>query len=118
MPSTSASRPRGSDELAVEAWGQGLMVGSLMVMIAVTLVNMRNGVLLHKLIVAEVGLPSRLVNPASVLTSLAYSSDFPWHVHFPARPGIRLVSFNHSHWPECLLVSSQSDRLAETPAVL
>jgi hypothetical protein len=54
MPSITAKRPDGSDGLAVEAWGQGLMVGSLIVMIAVTVANMKMNVLLHKLIAAEV----------------------------------------------------------------
>ncbi|KAL2787699.1 hypothetical protein BJX66DRAFT_341010 [Aspergillus keveii] len=53
MPSITAKRPEGSDGLAVEAWGQGLMVGSLIVMIAVTVANMKMNVLLHKLIAAE-----------------------------------------------------------------
>lgn len=54
MPSIIATRPDGSDGLAVEAWGQGLMVGSLIVMMAATVANMKRGVLLHKLIAAEV----------------------------------------------------------------
>jgi hypothetical protein len=36
MLSITATRPEGSDRLAVEAWGKGLIVGSLIVMIAVT----------------------------------------------------------------------------------
>jgi hypothetical protein len=54
MPSITATRPEGSNGLALEAWGQGLMVGSLIVMIAVTVANMKVNVLLHKLIAAEV----------------------------------------------------------------
>jgi hypothetical protein len=48
-------RPRDPDILVMEAWGQGFLVGSLVVMIAITAANMKKGVLLHKLIVAEVG---------------------------------------------------------------
>lgn len=40
--------------LVLEAWSQGLMTGSLVIMAAVTLANMRRGVLLHKLILLEV----------------------------------------------------------------
>jgi hypothetical protein len=36
MLSITATRPEGSDRLAVEAWGKELIVGSLIVMIAVT----------------------------------------------------------------------------------
>lgn len=39
----------------VESWGQGLIVGSLMIMACVTISNMRKGVLLHKIIFCEVG---------------------------------------------------------------
>jgi hypothetical protein len=40
--------------LVLEAWSQGLMTGSLVIMAAVTVANMRPGVLLHKLILLEV----------------------------------------------------------------
>ncbi|KAH4103613.1 hypothetical protein HBH98_011110 [Parastagonospora nodorum] len=40
-------------ELILEAWAQGLLVGSLVILIAITLANMRRGVLLHKLILLE-----------------------------------------------------------------
>ncbi|CEJ59671.1 hypothetical protein PMG11_08285 [Penicillium brasilianum] len=39
--------------LILEAWSQGLMTGSLLIMAAVTYANMRPGVLLHKLILLE-----------------------------------------------------------------
>jgi hypothetical protein len=42
--------------LILEAWSQGLMTGSLLIMAAVTYANMRPGVLLHKLILLEVSL--------------------------------------------------------------
>lgn len=34
--------------LIIEAWSQGYLVGSLIIMIFITLANMRRGVLLHK----------------------------------------------------------------------
>ena len=49
------SRPTDPDGLVLEAWGQGLMFGSLLVMAAVTVANIKKHVLLHKLIFAEVG---------------------------------------------------------------
>lgn len=48
------TRPTTSGGLVLEAWGEGLMVGSLLVMAAITISNMRKNVLLHKLILAEV----------------------------------------------------------------
>ena len=66
-------RPIDPDGLVLEAWGQGLMVGSLLVMAAVTVANMKRHVLLHKLIFAEVGY-SRLVYsfPFADVHKLAY----------------------------------------------
>jgi hypothetical protein len=38
----------------VEAWGQGFMVGAIVILILITVSNMRSGILLHKLILLEV----------------------------------------------------------------
>ncbi|ORY15470.1 hypothetical protein BCR34DRAFT_622885 [Clohesyomyces aquaticus] len=43
-------RPTNPDGLVLEAWAQGYMVGSLIIMACITLANMRKGNLLHKLI--------------------------------------------------------------------
>jgi hypothetical protein len=50
-------RPTDPDGLVLEAWGQGLMVGSLVVMTAVIVANMKRHILLHKLILVEVRCP-------------------------------------------------------------
>lgn len=50
----TAQRPVDPAALILEAWSQGLMTGSLVIMAAVTYANMRPGVLLHKLILLEV----------------------------------------------------------------
>ncbi|KAF7719830.1 Uncharacterized protein PECH_007784 [Penicillium ucsense] len=50
--SDHTGRPTG-DGLVLEAWGQGLMIGSLLIMAAITLANMKKHILLHKLILAE-----------------------------------------------------------------
>ncbi|EEA21153.1 hypothetical protein TMatcc_001155 [Talaromyces marneffei ATCC 18224] len=47
------NRPTELDALVLEAWGQSLMVGALVVMAALTVANMRKSVLLHNLILAE-----------------------------------------------------------------
>lgn len=51
--SERVNRPTEPDALVLEAWGQGLLVGALLVMFAITIANMRKRVLLHKLILAE-----------------------------------------------------------------
>lgn len=48
-------KPSGSVNLALEAWSEGLVIGALIIMTGITTANMRHGVLLHKLILAEVG---------------------------------------------------------------
>jgi hypothetical protein len=50
----NVQRPVNGSALILEAWSQGLMTGSLVIMAAVTYANMRPGVLLHKLILLEV----------------------------------------------------------------
>jgi len=47
-------KPTAPLDLIVEAWAQGYMVGSLIIMACVTIANMRRNVLLHKLILVEV----------------------------------------------------------------
>ena len=42
------SKPSDPNALILEAWAQGYLVGSLIIMAFITLANMRRGVLLHK----------------------------------------------------------------------
>ncbi|GAB7362112.1 hypothetical protein MBLNU230_g2140t1 [Neophaeotheca triangularis] len=46
-------KPNTVDGAIIEAWAQGYMIGSLIIMAVLTLANMRRGVLLHKLILVE-----------------------------------------------------------------
>ncbi|KAF1814579.1 hypothetical protein P152DRAFT_279732 [Eremomyces bilateralis CBS 781.70] len=50
---SGAQKPTDPHGLVLEGWAQGYMVGSLIVMICITIANMRKGVLLHKLILLE-----------------------------------------------------------------
>ncbi|KIW02365.1 uncharacterized protein PV09_06187 [Verruconis gallopava] len=52
-------KPAGSDGAILESWAQGFMVGALLIMAAITISNMRRGVVLHKLILIELcfGMP-------------------------------------------------------------
>ena len=47
-------KPTRPEQITLESWSQGFMVGSLIIMAAITLGNMRSGVMLHKLILIEV----------------------------------------------------------------
>ncbi|KAF2103425.1 hypothetical protein NA57DRAFT_33219 [Rhizodiscina lignyota] len=46
-------KPTNPHGLVLEAWAQGYMVGSLIIMAAIAVANMRKGVILHKLILIE-----------------------------------------------------------------
>lgn len=48
------NKPTDPDGLILEAWAQGYMVGSIIILVCITVSNMRRGVLLHKLILLEV----------------------------------------------------------------
>ena len=54
------ARPSDPDALTLEAWAQGFMFGSLLILATVTIANMRRRVLLHKLILIEVRPDERL----------------------------------------------------------
>ena len=51
---TEVTKPTDRSGLELEAWAEGYMIGSLIILSCITLANMRRGVLLHKLILLEV----------------------------------------------------------------
>ncbi|KAH6692736.1 hypothetical protein F5X68DRAFT_149253 [Plectosphaerella plurivora] len=53
MASEEQLKPTAINRVTLEAWSQGFMVGALIIMIGITLANMRKHVLLHKLILIE-----------------------------------------------------------------
>ncbi|KAG7103430.1 hypothetical protein HYQ44_017518 [Verticillium longisporum] len=53
LPTPEQLKPTAHDKLTLEAWSQGFMIGALIIMLGITLANMRRGVLLHKLIFIE-----------------------------------------------------------------
>lgn len=50
----NVAKPSDAAGVTIEAWAQGYMAGSLIVMACIAVANMRKHVLLHKLIVVEV----------------------------------------------------------------
>ncbi|KAG2002893.1 hypothetical protein GB937_009429 [Aspergillus fischeri] len=52
-PSGQGRAAMGLDYVILEAWSQGFLVGGLIILIMITLANIRKGVLLHKLILLE-----------------------------------------------------------------
>jgi hypothetical protein len=51
---TEVTKPTDPDELILEAWAQCYMVGSIIILVCITVSNMKRGILLHKLILLEV----------------------------------------------------------------
>ena len=50
----AVTKPTDPQGLVLEAWSQGFMVGAIVIMICITLANLKRGVILHKLILLEV----------------------------------------------------------------
>lgn len=111
-------KPTGSDALILSAWAQGYMVGSIIVMIAITIANMRRGVLLHKLILLEVSPVLESLGCLLVSHALAPPGDLARHVHLSERPSVRLVPVSHSASPECVLEPTQCCSMAQEQALL
>lgn len=110
-------RPVGEPALILEAWSQGLMTGSIVIMAAVTYANMRPGVLLHKLILLEVVLPpstwSTFINHFLIVDS----GPSPRNIHICPGPCVRVVSGRIRNWIDYILVFAQCDRVDEKQAV-
>lgn len=68
--SALGQKPTKLDQATLESWSQGFMVGALIIMTAITVANMRSGVLLHKLILIEVNM--RLQSTERVRAANAY----------------------------------------------
>ena len=101
----------------IEAWGQGLMFGALMIMVCVTISNMRKGVLLHKLILLEVC--QWTFDEKQLLTAgPALACDHAWHVLLYVVPWLWLVPFFYCDTTILLLVCSQHCGMDENQTLL
>jgi hypothetical protein len=111
-------KPTNPNELVLEAWAQGLLVGSLVILSFITLANMRRGVLLHK-VSAEPRLHTRnTTNTNSAHSARTHSRYLAGllAVFQISRPCLVVVS--GCHIPQCILVSAQRHRLDENQAFL
>ena len=94
-PNTRQRNSASRDDLILEAWSQGFLVGGLIVLVMITVANMRRGVLLHKLILIEVRLIVLLGTARiskQLLTRLtAYHGVGTRDFHLYPRSGLRLV---------------------------
>jgi hypothetical protein len=84
------NKPTEAQELILEAWSQGFMIGALIIMAGITISNMRRGVLLHKLILIEVAsIPSVLV--FTLLTTWFDSSSSACRTAPSSSPTLRFM---------------------------
>lgn len=112
-----ANRPTEPEALVLEAWGQGMMVGALVVMAALTIANMRKGVLLHKLILAEVSFAA--FSSARCLLMIAVNPRYgPRNLDLYHLPSLRLAPIRDRNATLLLLVTTQCYCMDEEPAVL
>lgn len=72
----TVTKPTNVDGLILEAWAEGYMVGSLIILSCITFANMRKGVLLHKLILLEVSLVPPPQQLCAALTDIPLAG--PW----------------------------------------
>ena len=115
------TKPTDAHGLVLEAWGQGLMIGSLVIMAAITLSNMKKNILLHKLIFAEVRLksPKPLDQRSTLLNRItANPRHGPRHLHIPPRAQLRLVPLRNRSRAQRLLGLAQRDSMDEKPPLL
>jgi hypothetical protein len=83
----AVTKPTDPQGLVLEAWSQGFMVGAIVIMICITLANLKRGVILHKLILLEVCTALR-VQPSDDMflchtdPFIAFPRRITWYFHF------------------------------------
>lgn len=115
-----SEKPTNPDHLTLEAWSQGMMVGALIVMAMITAANMRAGVLLHKLVLLEVGGHYQFVLHTNAHTSnlQAGLSGAKRLLHLSQSSTLWLVLVVDCGDSHCFLEPTQCHRLAQKQAVL
>lgn len=110
------SKPTDPAGLTLEAWAQGFMCGALIIMAAVAISNMRRHVLLHKLILVEVGITG-VLHGVNHLHDIAHIWHVPICLHLPQRTDIWMVSIDRRNLSQCLLGTAQCHRLVEESSI-
>jgi hypothetical protein len=117
---TGAAKPQSSNGLVLEAWAQGYLVGSLIIMAAITVANMRKSVLLHKLILLEVCPVQMTILSTTELTmdSIAVLRSVASYLHLCESPCLWVVSELDRYTTQYIVVFAQCYCLAKDEAVL
>jgi len=101
----------------VEGWGEGFMFGALLMMVIITIANMRRGILLHKVILLEVsGVLAKSDNRPT--DESATPRDEPWHLLLHVVQWLRLVSLIDGSIALLLVLHPQCGGVVEDQAFL
>ena len=124
-----------TEDLIVEGWGQGFVVGALIIMTCITVSNMRRGILLCVQPVQnfqrrcndhfQTQIDSRRGMGQQESNSLAYLLIFDVvaacyvarHILFYGLQGLRMVSFEYRRFALHLIVDAQLGCLAQDPTI-
>lgn len=108
-----------SAAVTLEAWGQGFMVGALIIMVCGTVANMRKGVLLHKLILVEVSRCTKAEALALTYLSLcvAVARDPPWNLLLHDLRRLRMVPLRNGNVTLHIMLCTQHCGMAENQAL-
>lgn len=104
------------EAFVVEGWGEGFMLGALFIMVLITIVNMRKGVLLHKIIMLEVRITTEEIS--SPLIKPVIACDEPRNILLHVLPSLWLLSLSYGRAPLLLLFHAQCCGLDEDTSVL
>jgi len=106
-----------TESYIVEGWGEGFMFGALLMMVIITIANMRKGILLHKVILLEVSDELARSNRRPTNGSVT-PRDEPRHLLLHVVQWLRLVSLVDSSLTLLLLFHPQCGGLDEDKAFL
>jgi hypothetical protein len=104
---TEVTKATDPDGLILEAWAQGFMVGSLIVMICITLSNIKRGVILHKLILVEVRNFEIMYKMHATDLDVALLGFMAWHLYLQSCSCLRMVPICYCCLLEHVMESSQ-----------
>jgi hypothetical protein len=106
-----------TESFIVEGWGEGFMFGALLMMVIITIANMRRGILLHKVILLEVsdGLAER---GSCAADELVTPRDEPWHLLLHVIQRLWLVPLIDGRTALLLLLHAQRCGVDEDQAFL
>lgn len=118
LTASSESKPEDKAAITLESWSQGFMMGALVIMIGMTLANMRRRNPLHKLILLEVSISNERFRHLDLQSALAFSRTAQLYLYLLQSSCMGMVSVVDRHPPYHFVDSPQHYFLDEEQAVL